>query len=79
MATFEDFVLKLMTDSAFANAFLSQNSTKTTRQNALAAMKYNQAAIDAAEVVFGSPNFGANMQALMGAMTPAGAGATLRN
>jgi hypothetical protein len=78
MATFEDFVLKLMTDPAFASAFLSPNSTKNTRAAALGNM-FNPAAIAAMEAVFSSPNFGPNIQALMNQMTTAGAGATLRN
>jgi len=79
MATFEDFILKLMTDSAFANTFLSPTSASATRQSALAAMKYSQAAINAAEAVFSSPNFVANMKTLMTQMTLADGGATLRN
>ena len=38
MATFEDFVLKLMTDKNFVNDFLSLTSTKTKRAADLTAM-----------------------------------------
>jgi hypothetical protein len=79
MATFEDFVLKLMTDKNFANDFLSPTSTAAKRKADLTAMGFSPAAIGAAEAVFGSPGFANNMQTLMTDMTLAGAGATARN
>lgn len=79
MATFEDFVLKLMTDKNFANDFLSPTSTKTKRAADLTAMNFSAAAISAAEAVFGNPGFVSSIQTLMTDMTLAGAGATARN
>jgi hypothetical protein len=79
MATFEDFILKLMADPAFASAFLPPTSTTATRNTKLTGMGFSPAAIAAIEAVFNSPGFGANIQTLMNQMTTAGAGATLRN
>jgi hypothetical protein len=79
MATFEDFVLKLMTDKNFANDFLSSTSTKPKREADLTAMGFSPAAISAAEAVFGNPGFANSIQTLMTNMTLVGAGATARN
>jgi hypothetical protein len=79
MPTFEDFVLKLMTDKNFASEFFSSTSTAATRKTALTGMGFSPAAINAAEAVFGSPGFATNIKTLMTDMTLAGAGATARN
>jgi hypothetical protein len=76
MATFEEFVLKLMTDKNFANDLLSSTSTAATRKAALTAMGFNPAAINAAEAVVNTPGFRANLDALITNMTLAPAGVT---
>lgn len=83
MPTFEDFVVKLMTDPQFAADFLSPTSDAPTRRAHLKGMGFTPPAIDAAEAVFNSPALRANIKALMANMTlaPAGVatGQSLRN